>query len=268
MNVGLCTISNKDREVDDIVALAGEVGYDGVEIWGKDHVGDGSRETCDAIRDAAEDAGVEIPVYGSYLRAAGDVDLDPDDAPAGTLDDAEIEEELEIADRLGTDLIRIWAGGHDYEDVGDAYWDAVVEDVDRIGATAEDYGIDVTVEKHTNTVTNSLEGARRLIEAVDRDAVGLNYQPHTRLGPEEIDAEAAELAPLSNHMHVLAVHERGTSDRYPYSRGDYDFEALLERFAAADYDGYVNVEFVSEELGYEEAVRADHDFVRSALERL
>ena len=71
MHLGLCSITNKDWPVEDVLALAAEAGYDGVEIWGQDHVGnpvgDGEPdiETCRAIADTAADLDVEIPVYGS-----------------------------------------------------------------------------------------------------------------------------------------------------------------------------------------------------------
>jgi sugar phosphate isomerase/epimerase len=258
MKVGLCTISNQDRDVVDLVDLAGDVGFDGVEIWGKDHVGDGSKAACETIVDVAADAGVDVAVYGSYLRAAGDRDLDAGDDSDGRLDDDAIDREFEIADRLGADLIRIWAGSHNFEDVDDDYFDAVVADVQRIGDRAEAYGVDVTVEKHANTVANSCTGARDLIEAVGQETVGLNYQPNHWFDQPELEAEAAALAPLSNHMHTIGVHEKGTTD--------YDFEGLLEEFSAVGYDGYFNVEFVADDLPYEDSVRADHEFLRSLLD--
>lgn len=36
----------------------------------------------------------------------------------------------------------------------------------------------------------------------------------------------------------------------------------------AGYDGYVDVEFVSDELPYEESVRTDYEFVRSVIDGL
>lgn len=257
MKVGLCTISNKERDVADLIAVAGSIGFDGVEIWGQDHVGDGTERACRTITEAADEAGVDVAVYGSYLRAAGDRDPGTDGTTAGRLDGDTIEHELAVADGIGADLIRIWAGSLEYEDVDDPYWNAVVADVERIGERAEAYGIDVTIEKHANTVTKSLAGARNLIEAVDRENVGLNYQPNPGIDAATLEAEATELAPLTNHMHVLSVHER---------ESDYAFEALLDSFRAGGYEGYVNVEFVSGELPYEEAVRADYDYLRSIID--
>lgn len=34
MHAGLCTISNRDADVDAVLAHAANAGYDGVEVWG------------------------------------------------------------------------------------------------------------------------------------------------------------------------------------------------------------------------------------------
>ena len=86
----------------------------------------------------------------------------------------------------------------------------------------------------------------------DEPVVGLT------MATPELEAEAAALAPLSNHMHTIGVHEKGTTD--------YDFEGLLKEFSAVGYDGYFNVEFVADDLPYEDSVRADHEFLRSLLD--
>ena len=254
IDIGLCTISSKDRAVEDVVELAGEAGYDGVEIWGRDHVGDGSAATCGAIVEAAAANGLEIPVYGSYLRPG-----------TNEFDDA-LERELTIADRLGADLIRVWAGRQEYEDRDPDYWNRVVGDLERLTDQAAEYGVGVTVEKHAGTLTNTREGARRLIETVDDDRCGLNYQPGFSVPRAEIEREATELAVHSNNLHLQAVRECGGSHRCPLSQAFYDLETVLKPFLDAGFDGYANVEFVTDERPYPEAIAADRRYVQSVVE--
>lgn len=253
MNLGLCTISAKERSVEEVIELAGEVGYDGVEIWGKDHVGDGSEATCERIVETAEDHGLEIPTYGSYLRCGTDEF------------EREFEGELAVADRLGTDLIRIWAGRQEYGDHDEEHWNRVVADLERLSERAADYGTGVTVEKHANTLTNDLDGARRLIEAIDRENCKLNYQPGFGLPSERLEREGEALAPLSNNVHLQAVRSAGESARSPLSEAYYDLEAVLAPFLE-NFEGYANVEFVTEERSYREAIDADLRYLRSVLE--
>lgn len=253
MKVGLCTISARERSVGRVLEFAGEIGYDGVEIWGKDHVGDGSNVTCERIAEAAGGHGLAIPVYGSYLRCGTD--------EFG----AELESELEITDRLGADLVRVWAGRAEYGDHDIEHWNRVVSDLERLTERAAAYGVGVTVEKHANTLTNDLKGARRLIETIDDERCGLNYQPGFGIPADELEREGKILAPLSNNVHVQAVSAIGESERALLSEAYYDLETVLAPFFEC-FDGYANVEFVTADRPYKDAIDADLRYLRSVIE--
>lgn len=253
INVGLCTISAKEQPVEQVIEQAAAVGYDGVEIWGQDHIGDGSETTCERIVETADEHGLEIASYGSYLRCGSDA-----------FDD-ELDHELAVAKRLGTDIVRIWAGSQEHGDHDPDHWDQVVADLERLTERAADYGLEVTVEKHTNTLTHTLEGAKKLIETIDDDRCWLNYQPGFSIPEPELEREAEALAPLSNQLHVQTTRERTARKRAPLSESYYDLEAILGPFVERGFDGYVNVEFVTEETTYREAIEADLQYVRSLL---
>ena len=165
MQFGLCTISNKPMDVLDVVDAAADAGYDGVEVWGRDHVGDGTAADCAAIRDRAAARDLSIPVYGSYLR------------PGTDGFDASLQTELDVAAKLGAELVRVWAGDEEWQDRDDALFDAVVTDLQEAADAAADRGLAITVEKHEGTLTNTTEGARRVVEGIDHPQCGLNYQP-------------------------------------------------------------------------------------------
>lgn len=252
VDIGLCTVSSKERAVETVIELAAEAGYDGVELWGRDHVGDGSVDDCRRIVATADAHGLGIPVYGSYLRCGTD-----------GFDD--VERELAIAKRLDADLIRVWAGRQEYEEHDTDHWNRVVDDLERLTDRAAAYGVGVTVEKHAGTLTDTLEGARRLIEAVDDDRCGLNYQPGFSVLEGEIEREANELASRSNNLHLQAVRECGESRRCPLSEAFYDLETVLAPFLDAGFDGSANVEFVTDEQPYSAAIEADRRYVASIL---
>jgi sugar phosphate isomerase/epimerase len=254
VSVGLCTISAKQRAVEEVIELAGAVGYDGVEIWGGDHVGDGSPRTCTRIAETAADHDLEIASYGSYLRCG-----------SSAFDD-ELEHELSIADRLGTDIVRVWAGSQEYGDHDQDHWDQVVADLERLTERAADHDLAITVEKHDNTLTHTLEGAQKLIETIDDERCRLNYQPGFSIPATELETEARALAPLSNQLHLQATRERTASDRVPLSDSYYDLEAILEPFLDREFEGYANIEFVTDERPYRAAVEADVAYVRSLLD--
>lgn len=256
MKTGLCTITNTDWPVDDILDLAADVGYDGVEIWGKAHVGksspddDPDLETCRRIANLAAELGLEVPVYGSYLRPGTDRFRDA------------LEPELAAARALDSDAIRIWAGRQEYGTHSPGHWDDVVSDLTLLGDRASNYDIAVTVEKHEGSLTNREEGAKRLIEAVDSSVVGLNWQPLFFLDEGDLLAEAERLEPLANNVHLQATREHGGDRRCPLSEAYFDVAEILDVFHRAGFDGFVEVEFVDPDLKYETAVQNDHECLR------
>jgi len=254
---GLCTISNRDESAGTVVERAAEAGYDGVEIWGKDpHIGDGSPERCEAIRSDAADHTLTVGVYGSYLR------------PGTERFDDERDHELAVARRLGADVIRVWAGDDDYEERTEAQWEAAVADLRELVDAAADEGLAVTVEHHRGTLTSSAEGARRLIEAVDHENCGLNWQPSFQQAADEVLAEARDLAPLSNNLHVQAVPEPDIADRCLLADAHFDLPAILAVFDDAGFDGWVDVEFVTSDVDYETAIAGDLEYLRSIRDEL
>ncbi len=254
MKLGLCTIAAGDHPIETVASTAAEAGYAGIEVWGRDHLGDGSEAACRSVREAALDNGLEIPVYGSYLRPG----TDGFDA---------MDEELEISDRLGASLIRVWAGNEEYQDRSDEHWERTVADLQTLSERAGANGIGVTVEKHEGTLTNTQEGARRLIEAVDHPNCGLNWQPLFGLKPDVVLEEAHELASLSNNVHIQAVPESGRppDERCLLEDAFFDVPAVIDAFDAAGFDGYVEVEFVTDDLAFEDAAERDREYLESIL---
>ncbi len=255
MQIGLCSIADGESAIEDVIDTAASVGCRAIEIWGRDHVGDGSPATCRDIRDAATARSLNIAVYGSYLR------------PGTPEYETEVESALQTADRLGASMIRVWAGTQEYQDRTDEHWDQVVADLIDLTDRAAAYNLEVTIEKHEGTLTNDGDGARRLIEAVDRDTCRLNWQPLFGLPADEILAEAHDLAPLSNNVHVQAVPEAGLTweHRCLLEDAHFDLPAVLEAFDAAGFDGCIEIEFVTDEMEFETALRRDVAYLESLL---
>lgn len=257
MKIGLCTISNKEASLEAVLAQAATAGYDGIEVWGKDHVGDGTDATCRRIRDAAASHDLSILTYGAYLRAGAESFSE------------DLVHEVAVADRLEADRIRVWAGTVEYGDHDEAQWEQTVADLRELTALADSRGVDVTVEKHPGYLTNEAEGARRLIESVDDPACGLNYQPMFSLSPQNIRREIEQLAPLSNQLHLQAVPEMGANghDRCALADAFYDVEYVVDQFREhGASDSSIHVEFVADDLPYSNAIRRDYEYLKSLLE--
>lgn len=255
MKVGLCTISSKEDSVENIARIAAQAGAHGVEIWGDGHVASGSLDRCREIASIVSEHDLSIPVYGSYLR------------PGGCDFDDQLSTEIKIAETLGADFIRVWAGEQEYQNCTDEHWERTVSDLERLGNAADEAGIAVTVERHAGTVTNRTEGAARLIDQAGQSVVGLNWQPLFEHDAETILEDVEELADRTNNVHMQATYERGTSERCALADAYFDVESILRTLERAGFDGYVELEFVTERAAYEAVVTADIAFLRSLLNK-
>lgn len=248
MDLGVCTITGQNRPVEELIAIAAKVGVSGLEVWGRDHVGEGSRQRCETIATAAAARGLDLPVYGSYLRAGSEAFAD------------QLEREVRIAANLGASLIRVWAGEQEYADVTSDHWDAVIADLNRLAEQAGDRDIGVTVERHAGTVTDATEGAAAVIDETS-DRVGLNWQPEFRQDAETVRDDIDALADVTNNVHLQAVAAPGETERCPLAFAYFDVSDVVASLAASGFDGYLEIEFVSDRAPYTPTLAADVAFL-------
>lgn len=244
MEIGVCTIANKPAAVESVMEVADEAGATGVEPWGEDHINPATPDRAQEIRSVADRLGLRIPVYGSYLRA-------------GTESfDEELDQELAIAEALSAEQIRVWAGEQEFQDVSESHWDRVIADLETLGERAAEEGLGVTVERHAGTVTNTTVGARKTIEQTP-DSVGLNYQPLFEHDAEEVASDIAELSALATNVHLQAVPAPGESERCPLAFAYFDINGIIEELSDAGFDGYLEVEFVSQRAPFAASLASD-----------
>lgn len=250
MKIGLCTISNKEESIESICETAAASGVDGIELWGG-HIDSGvsPRE----MASTAADRSLSVLSYGSYLRAGTE-----------TFDD-ELEAELDTAVDCGADLIRVWAGESGYADHDPERFEQSVTDLTRLVRAAGERGIEVTVERHKNSHTDKQAGAQRLIEAVDSPHLGLNWQPLFGQSPEEVVLDAEQLAPLSNNVHLLAIPDPADGTKCALSKAYFDLPAVIDAFETCGFDGALEIEFVTSEVPYRDAVANDIEYLRSIV---
>lgn len=226
--IGLTSISFRSLTVEEVAALAKRSGLDGIE-WGTDvHV-----KNVEEARHAAEvtaAAGLKTLSVGSYYYI-------------GKSDPAVFDTVMDIADTLGTDTVRVWAGAGGSADVDEetrAAWTAqLAKDVSRAAAR----GITVSTEWHAHTLTDTLASAQRLLD----DVPGLTtyWQPVVFLSDDENLAALKAVLPRVTNIHAFSWElENGAVRRFPLG----DHAEVWSRYmqAARDFGGErsVMIEFV------------------------
>src|SRR4051812_22679647 len=203
MRPGLCSVTLRRLSVPEVAAVAARAGLAAIE-WGADvHVPPGDLTAADAARDA-----FPVAAYGSYFRAGEEQDFAP---------------VVRTARRLGAPRIRIWAGRVGSAEATPEQRAAVVDGV-RAAADAAD-GLEVALEFHGGTLTDTAESALALLDEAGRESVRTYWQP-----PQGV-RDAAALAglrlgkPRPAPLHVFSWWPR--DERLPLSaRADLWREAL------------------------------------------
>lgn len=252
MKVGLCTIAFSTRPLEEVLALAADIGFDGVEIWGKEpHMkADPDGAYASEVRALAESQGIEINSFGSYMTP-----LTPKIPERTPLDD-----NLAITRALGASIMRIWAPHAKPEQIPSSEYERAAAELRQFSAMAQRSGIVLGVEFHDNTIVETSEGMLRLLGDVNSPNLRAYWQPSFRAGAEDFYDSLERLLP-----HVVNVHAqnfRGAYQRRTYlSDGDVDYRRVVRMLADSGYDGYIEIEFVGAEEP-EEWVRRDYEFLR------
>ncbi|MBM0064456.1 sugar phosphate isomerase/epimerase [Bacillus gibsonii] len=234
MKTGMCSVTFREESVDQVIKWTKESGLDGIE-WGADiHLIPGDLEQAVDIAVKTQKVGLEVMSYGSYYRAGA------------TQHDYPFTSILQTAKKLGAPSIRIWAGEAGSDEVTMSERKQVVEDIQAVATLASEVGIEVHLEYHGGTLTDTSDSAKRLMEEVNHSNVALYWQPAVGLSVEERLATIQDVKPFIRHVHVFHWQEY---DRLALSEGVNDWELYLDQLLLEDQllNQHFLLEFVKDE---------------------
>ncbi len=202
MKTGMTSVTFRNKSAEEIVCLTHKAGLTGIEWGGDVHVPAGDRAAARKAALLTREAGLEVLSYGSYFRAGEEEDFSPI---------------LESAIELGAPMIRIWAGTKSYEDSSPEEFAALAGRIREAGKLAAAAGIQLGMEYHRGTATQTKEGAEALIKAINLPEVGCYWQPNPDISHSEQLAEIDLLLPFLQNIHVFCW--TGNNERHFLSDG-------------------------------------------------
>jgi sugar phosphate isomerase/epimerase len=272
------TASTPEWTPEEAVKILAEQGWDGIE-WritdqaapnGSTGFWSGNKATwpltgledhLDEIRSITLDAGLEFSSIGGYVPPTR-----PDDA----------DRMLAATAALGAGRVRI-AGlkvekGQTYREAFAAnreHWEWVEE-------RARHHGVRALIEMHHETLTPSASAARRLLEGLDPQHVGVIHDIGNMVieGWEEPVHGLDLLGEYLAHVHVknCAFHLAGVENDgtlrwepqwVPLREGRAHLPELFKALAGVGYDGWVAVEDFSDTVPLAERTAANLEYLRS-----
>lgn len=259
--VGLCTIAFPEKSLEEILDMAQEIGFDGVEIWGKEpHMGEVlDEERVKKARKMLEERNLSPSMFGSYLCLGVEGEF------------PKAESILKIAQGLGATIVRIWAGNKGSQEATGKDWENCLKDLEKVCRKAEKMGINLAMEMHAGTLADRGETARKLIEQVSLPNLKVNFQVDFPGREAPLERLAAVIPWIVNvHAQNFKKVHPGSPVRWEDSltlirEGVIDYQQLFHRLKEANFLGYFEVEFVKGHSPEEKilSLKDDYKFLRS-----
>lgn len=246
---GLCSITFRDLDVDEVIELAAQANIEGIEWGGDVHVPPGDAELASSVAKRTEAAGLKVCSYGSYYRC---------DAESDAFGDV-----LESADALGTGIVRVWAGRKGSADADADSRKEVVEHLRRAVIAAREMDLTVALEYHGDTLTDTKASTHQLLKEVGLPELKLFWQPRNSSELERDLDELKAALPHLRHVHCFNWGPDGGTDKRPLLDGADKWKQFISIIRQSDEDRFVILEFVQD--GSAEQFLEDAQVLKSIL---
>lgn len=243
----LHTMATPDRDPAGALALAAELGLDGIELVCQDGYRCGlppgtPLSEAHLLRRRAEDSGLRV---GGLVPYAKDQNH-PDPARRAAAVD-ELTRCVHLAAALGAPLLRVFAGA----EVSDEDWPRALSDLAaslrKVAAAAEAAGVTLAIENHMDTMATTASRTMEIWRAVGHPAVGVLYDPANLafMQAEGFDEALAIQLPAIRHVHVKDLRwETGGKRRAALpGKGIVPWPRLVATLAAHGYAGPWSLEY-------------------------
>ena len=223
--LGLVSVSFRENTPKEIISYMKACGLEYIE-WGSDvHAPCEDTERLEYLKELCDENQIGISSYGSYFRL-------------GVNKAEDIESYINAAKILGTDIIRIWAGNKSFSKYNREELENILDDARTIARAAEESGVTVCFERHTETITDSPEGALFLMERVKSESIRMYYQPCQYNG-KQFSVDLARK--ISMYTKVAHVFNWEGNNKYPLEGAIDDWKDYLKCLPG---DIYLLLEFM------------------------
>jgi sugar phosphate isomerase/epimerase len=147
---------------------------------------------------------------------------------------------VEHASRLGAKTIRIFAGAVDKSDTEEKARARCVEAIQEACDYAAKFGVILALENHGGLVAN-IDQMLAVVQAVKHDWFGVNWDTGNFISADPY-ADLTRLAP-----YAVTVQIKTEIQRTGKKKEEADLKRLIDILRAADYRGYVALEYEAAE---------------------
>lgn len=235
MKLAFSTLGVPALPIDQVVRLATEHGYHGVELRASDeepvHTGLSAGERARVAGQFAE-AGIEILTVAAYAKVAAP----GDDSPVLE----EVGAAMTLAADLGASFVRVFPGGGDASpQQADA---RAARRLAAVAPVADDLGVRVLLETHDSHRGGA--DVARVLGTVGHRAIGAIWDVmHTWLAGEQPSVTYPVLAPYLGYVQVKDIASADDTTPLPLGAGVLPLAETVEVLSRANWDGWLCWEY-------------------------
>lgn len=243
----------------DQVAFEGFDGIDLTDNWVK--VGNLSDERLDELKSVLDEVGIRV-VATSAIRCS------PIDPETGLENLAYLHRTIDASKKLGTNLVSLglhrpllpaqqealwfWTQPGPVDSQDPENWQLAVDRIRELSDHAASLDMELTLEMYEDTLIGTADGAVKLVEAIDRENVGLNpdlgnlFRLHREI--EDFNVSVAKCMPHANYWHVKNYFRDVDKDGHvvslpaPMAMGSANYREAIQIAIDAGYTGPFCVE--------------------------
>jgi len=236
--ISLATQSLWDRPLTDAIEVAGRVGYDGVEIV--------CHPPYFPLEDLERSSGSAPGKLKALQLEAASLTVITDFVTPETIADniRFLNAIVDLAAPYNTGLVKMSPGAPTADRGTPAQWESAIEHIGECADYARDRGVALAIETHLGQLSNTTEGALRLVRGIARPNVGvvLDWCNIMVEGGDPVEATEA----LGEHIllvHAKDGHLTESGPRWdPIGEGELDYPALFGALGRTGYEGFISVE--------------------------
>lgn len=149
---------------------------------------------------------------------------------------AHVKKWIEYSAKLGAPVIRIFAGHQKPDVTTERTHELIVSGIEECCSYARKYGVHLALENHGGP-TSTAEGLLRIVRDVDSPWFGINLDTGN-FETDDVYGAIESTAPFALNVQVKVVTKKLSGEKQPM-----DFERLVNILKAANYRGYVVLEY-------------------------
>jgi sugar phosphate isomerase/epimerase len=188
--LGLVSVSFRSNSPSQILSAMSEAGLSVIE-WGSDvHAPCTDIEGLNKLAAMQKEYGIECSSYGTYFRL-GETPIN------------ELENYINAAKILGTDVLRLWCGTKNGSEMTENEKNELLSICIEASRIAEKNNVKLCMECHRKSFTENPNDAVWLMKKVNSPHFRMYWQPFQWQNDTENVKNAEKIAPYAEHIHVF-----------------------------------------------------------------